>query len=124
MVGRPTGKMTTVYKNAIHNKSLYVESTINGFPNRKKFIDDGSSVNLMRLSTLKAINIDVKSLLRLMTISSFDNKDIIKSGKVTINFKIGSIQDQTCFHVIDAYVFYHLLIGRKILHAQNIIQGY
>ena len=81
MVGRPLGKMANGYENAIvfteadmctlhpyHNKPLYVESVINKYPIKRTFIDDGSSVNLMLLSTLKAVNIDMKSLRRPMTI--------------------------------------------------------
>ncbi|EOY03309.1 H0502G05.11 protein [Theobroma cacao] len=134
LIERPMGKMVGAYKNAIvfteadmctphpyHNKPLYVESTINGYPIRRTFIDDGSSVNLIPLSTLKAVNMDLKSLRRPMAITSFDNKEIITLGQVTVNFKMGPIQDQTCFHVIDANVAYHALIGRKFLHMHNII---
>ena len=128
------GKMASGYENAIvfteadmctshpyHNKPLYVESVINGYPIRRTFIDDGSFVNLIPLSTVKAVNIDLKSLRRPMTITSFDNKEILMLGQVIVNFKMGSIQDQTCFHVIDADVAYHVLIERKFLHTHNII---
>ena len=134
MVGRPLGKMANGYENAIvfteadmytphpyHNKPLYVESIINEYPIKRTFIDDGSSVNLMPLSTLKAVNINMKSLRRPMTLMSFDNKEIQTLGQVTVNFKMGPVQDQTCFHVIDANVAYHVLIGRKFLHTHNII---
>ena len=134
MVGRPLGKMASGYENSImftkanmctphpyHNKPLFVESIINEYPIKRTFIDDGSSVNLMSLSTLKAVNINMKSLCRPMTIMSFDNKEIQNLGQVTMNFKMGPMQDQTCFHVIDANVVYHVLIGRKFLHIHNII---
>ena len=86
---RPLEKMASRYENAIvfteadmctfhpyHNKPFYVESTINAYLIKRTFIDDGSSVNIMPLSTLRTVNIDVKSLRRPMTITSFDNKDI------------------------------------------------
>ncbi|MBA0870530.1 hypothetical protein Goshw_013716 [Gossypium schwendimanii] len=94
MVRRPMGKIAVGYKNVIvyrgeyvqfyfyHNKPLNEESTTNGFLIQRTFINDGSSMNLMPLSTLKVINIDVKSLRRSMTISSFDNKDILTLGQV------------------------------------------
>ena len=104
MVGRPLGKMANGYENAIvfteadmctpypyHNKPLYVESISNEYPIKRTFIDDGSSVNLMSLSTLKAVNINMKSLCRPMTIMSFDNKEIQTLGQVTVNFKIGPV---------------------------------
>ncbi|EOX99301.1 Uncharacterized protein TCM_007935 [Theobroma cacao] len=88
-------KMTNGYENAIaftkvdictshpyHNKPLYVESNVNGYLVRRMFIDDGSSVNIMPLSTLKAMNIDLRSLRRSMTITSFDNKEIKTLGQV------------------------------------------
>ncbi|KAG4179605.1 hypothetical protein ERO13_A10G116066v2 [Gossypium hirsutum] len=136
MVGRPMGKIPAGYENVIvyrdkyvhfyfyHNKPLYVESTTNGFLIRRTFINDGSSMTLMSLSTLKAINIDVKCLRRPMIISSFDNKDILMLGQVTMNFKIGSIQDQTYFYLIDDDVVYHPLIGRKFLPTHNIIPSF
>ncbi|MBA0696475.1 hypothetical protein Goari_003024 [Gossypium aridum] len=108
MVRRPMGKIAVGYENVIvyrgeyvqfyfyHNKPLYEESTTNGFLIQRTFINDGSSINLMPLSTLKVINIDVKSLRRSMTISSFDNKDILtlgqdraKDGETTIARPIG-----------------------------------
>ncbi|KAG8474850.1 hypothetical protein CXB51_031531 [Gossypium anomalum] len=69
MVGRPIGNIVVGYENFIifknvdiyisypyHNKSLYVESSINGFPIKSTFIDDESSLNLILYSTLKAVN--------------------------------------------------------------------
>lgn len=66
-----------------------MESTINGLLIRRTFINDALSMNLMPLSTLKAIAIDVKSLHRPMTISSFDKKDIVTLGQVKMNLKNG-----------------------------------
>ena len=42
-------------------------------------------------------------------------------GYVNVNLKIGPIQGSTTFHVIDAPVSYHLLIGRKWLHDHHLI---
>lgn len=104
-----------------YHKPLYVESTINGYPIRRIFINDGSFGNLIPLSILKVVNIDLKSLHRPMAITSFDNKEIMTLGQVIVNFKMGSIQDQICFHVVDANVAYRAIIGRKFLHMHNII---
>lgn len=133
-MGQPMKQMTSGYENAIvftkadmctphpyHNKPLYVESNVNGYPMRRTFIDDGSSVNLMLLSTLKAMNLDLRSLRRPMTIISFNTKKIKTLGQVMVSFKMRPIQDQICFHVIEADMAYHLLIGRKFIHTHNII---
>ncbi|OMO94501.1 Ribosomal protein L46 [Corchorus capsularis] len=89
------------------NKPLYVESTINGVHIKRTFIDDGSGLNLMSLTTLRALGIDRGSLRHPMTINSFDNRGTRTLGCVLVNFKIGNIQEQTRFHVIDADVAYH-----------------
>ncbi|MBA0871285.1 hypothetical protein Goshw_023670, partial [Gossypium schwendimanii] len=47
---------------------------------RRTFIDDGYSVNLMPLSALKEVKIDMESLRHLMTITSFENKEIKTLG--------------------------------------------
>ncbi|OMP00330.1 reverse transcriptase [Corchorus capsularis] len=104
-----------------HNKPLYVESTINGVYIRTTFIDDGSGLNLMPLKTLRALGIDQRSLRHPMIINAFDNKGTRTLGYVTVNMKVGNIQEQTCFHVLDADVAYHVLVGRKWLHAHYLI---
>lgn len=75
----------------------------------------------MPLSILKAAKIDLESLHHHMTIMSFNNKEITTLGQVMVSSKMGHIQDQTCFHAIEADVAYHLLIGKKFLHTHNII---
>ena len=74
-VGWSMGKMASAYENAIvftkvdmytfhpyQNKTLYMENAINEYLVRRTFIDDGCFVNFIPLSTLKAVNIDLKNL--------------------------------------------------------------
>lgn len=46
----------------------------------RTFIDDGYSLNLMPLSALKEVKINMESLRHLMTITSFENKEIKTLG--------------------------------------------
>ena len=103
--------MCTPHSN--HNKPLYVESTINGMLVKRTFIDDGSGLNLMPLSTFHTLDLDSRSLRKPMTTNSFANTETSTLGYIIVNFKLGNIQEQTCFHVIEADVAYHVLIWRK-----------
>ncbi|OMO61386.1 Ubiquitin-conjugating enzyme, E2 [Corchorus capsularis] len=68
-----------------------------------------------------AEGIDRGSLRHPMTINSFDNRGTRNLGCVLVNFKIGNIQEQTRFHVIDADVAYHVLLGRKWLNSHYLV---
>ncbi|OMO98613.1 reverse transcriptase [Corchorus capsularis] len=127
-------RMSRAYRNTIvfteadmctpnpnHNKPLYMESIINGVKVRRTFVDDGSGVNLMPLSTMYALEIDIKSLRHPMTLNSFSNQEVRTLGYTTVNFKLGNIQEQVIFHVIDADVAYHVLLGRKWLNNHYLI---
>ncbi|OMO94091.1 reverse transcriptase [Corchorus capsularis] len=129
-------RMSRAYRNAIvfteadmctpnpsHNKPLYVESIINGVKVRRTFVDDGSGVNLKPLSTMYALEIDIKSLRHPITLNSFSNQEVRTLGYTTVNFKLGNIQEQAIFHVIDADVAYHVLLGRRWLNNHYLISS-
>ena len=107
--------------NPNHNKPLYVESMVNGMDVRRTFIDNGSGVNLMPLTTFRALDLDERDLRNLMTLNSFDNTSSNTLGCIMVNFKLANIHEQTCFHVIKADVAYHVLLGRKCLDSHYLL---
>ena len=45
-------------KNSNHNCPLYMESMLNRHPIKRTFIDNGASLNIMPMSTFKAVKLD------------------------------------------------------------------
>ena len=108
--------------NPHHNRPLYVEGILNGYPVKRAFIDNGSSINIMPMSTFKAAKIDMRHLVKQpIAVNGFNDSSSNTIGYVNVNLKIGPIQGSTTFHVIDALVSYHLLIGRKWLYTHHLI---
>ena len=109
-------------KSSNHNRPLYVESMLNGHPVKRTFIDNGASLNIMPMSTFKAAKIDVRRLVKQpISINGFTDRPTDTIGYVNVDFKVGPIHSSTKFHVIEAPVSYHLLVGRKWLHDHNLI---
>ena len=132
---QPVRRMANAHENAIlftdadmcvkssnHNRPLYVESMLNGHPVKRTFIDNGASLNIMPMSTFKAAKIDVRRLVKQpISINGFTDRPTDTIGYVNVDFKVGPIHSSTKFHVIEAPVSYHLLVGRKWLHDHNLI---
>ena len=105
-----------------HNRPLYVEGILNGHPVKRTFIDIESSLNIMPKATFEAAGIDIQRLVRQpISVNGFSHSSTKTIGRVNVDLKIGPIRGPVTFHVIDALVSYHLLIGRKWLHDHNLI---
>ena len=78
----------------------------------------------MPMSTFKAARIDFRYLVKPpIAVNSFIESFAMTMGYVKVSFKVRPIHGFTTFHVIDAPVSYHLLIGRTWLHEYNIISS-
>ena len=97
-------------------------ATINGVQIRMALVDIGASLNLITLSTLKAMGMADKRILGSpMKITGF--KEAIQStkGHIQLALKVGPIVALTQFHVINFKVSYHVLLGWLWLHKHHLI---
>ena len=134
-VAQPVKRMARAHEDAIlftnadmcvsspnHNRPLYVEGTLNGYPVKRTFIDTGSSLNIMPKTTFEAAGIDARRLVKQpISVNGFSHSSTKTIGRVNVDLKIGPVRGSVTFHVIDAPVSYHLLIGRKWLHDHNLV---
>ena len=115
---QPVRRMANAHENAIlftdadmyvksfnHNQPLYVESVLNGHPIKRTFIDNGTSLNIMPMSTFKAAKIDDRRLVKQpISINGFTDRPTDTIGYVNMDLKVGPIHNFTKFHVIEAPV--------------------
>ena len=105
-----------------HRKPLYLMATINGVQIRRALVDIGVSLNLTVLSTLEAVGLTGKRILRApMEITGFRGSTKSTEGYVQLALKVGLIVALTRFHVINSEVSYHVPLGRFWLHKHHLI---
>ena len=105
-----------------HRRPLYLMATINGVQIRRALVDIGVSLKLIVLSTLEAVGLTGKRILRApMEITGFGGSTKSTEGYVQLALKVGLIVALTRFHVINSEVSYHVPLGRFWLHKHRLI---
>ena len=81
-----------------------------------------ASLNLSALSTLEAVGMAGKMILRaLVKIIGFGGAVESIEGYVQLALRVGPIVALTRFHVINSDVSYHILLGCPWLHKHSLI---
>ena len=97
-----------------HRRPLYLMATINGVQVRRALVDMGASLNLIALSTLEAVSlVDRRILGAPMEITGFGGSVESTKGYMQLALRVGPIVALTRFHVINAEVSYHVLLGHR-----------
>ena len=105
-----------------HRRPLYLMATINGVQIRRVLVDMGASLNLIVLSTLEAVGLVNKRILGApMEITGFGGSIESIEGYVQLALRVGPIMALTRFHVINAEVSYHVLLGPPWLYKHRLI---
>ena len=105
-----------------HRRPLYLMATINGVQIRRALVDTGASLNLIALSTLEAVGLTGKRILGApMEITGFGRSVESTEGYVQLALRVGPIVALTTFNVINADIFYHVLLGRPWLYKHRLI---
>ena len=96
-----------------HRRLLYLMVTINGFQIKRALVDTGASLNLFALSTLEAIGMIGRRILRApVEIIGLGGVAESIEGYVHLALRIGPIVALTKFHVINSEVSCHVLLRR------------
>ena len=105
-----------------HRRPLYLMAIINGVQVRRALVDTGASLNLIALSTLEAVGlVDRRILGAPMEIKGFGESVESTKEYVQLALRVGLIVALTRFHVVNAEVSYHVLLGRSWLHKHRLI---
>ena len=105
-----------------HRRPLYLMATINGVQIRRVLVDMGALLNLIVLSTLEAVGLVNKRIMGApMEITRFGGSVESTEGYVQLALRVGSIMALTRFHVINAKVSYHVLLGPSWLYKHRLI---
>ena len=97
-------------------------ATINGVQIRRALVDTGASLNLIALSTMDAVGLASRKILRApMEITEFEGLTESTKGYVQLALKVEPIVALTRFHVINSEVSYHILLGRPWLYKHRLI---
>ena len=105
-----------------HRRPLYLMATINGIQIKRTLIDTEASLNLIALSTLEAVSIAGKRILRAsVEITGFRGATESTKRYVQLALRVGLIVALTRFHVINSEVSYHILLGCLWLHKHRLI---
>ena len=92
-----------------HCRPLYLMATINGVQIKRTLVDTGVSLNLIALSTLKAVGlVDRRILGAPIEITGIGGSVESTEGYVQLALRVGLIVALTRFHVINAEVSYHV----------------
>ena len=100
-------------KHPDHRKPLYLMATINSVQIRRALVDTWASLNLIALSTLKAVGLAGRRILgALIEITGFGGSAESTEGYVQLALRVGPIVALTRFHVINPGVSYHVMLER------------
>ncbi|XP_026377930.1 uncharacterized protein LOC113272289 [Papaver somniferum] len=105
----------------VHNRALFVTSSIKNSEFRRVLIDTGASTNLVTMKTLKEAKVPQSKIVHhpiLMT--GFEGIQSHTYGYVYVDLKVGPIQSTVKFHVIDKDHDYHMILGRPWLHDNKV----
>ena len=107
-----------------HKMPLYVSTMINEVHVRKAFVDTGSSLNVIPLSTLVTASISRRKIQGLpMEITRFGGGCEHTIGHIQLVLKVGPLMGLSRFHVLDSSMSYHVLLGRSLLHKYKLISS-
>ena len=100
-----------------HDDSLVIMLMIEGFNTRRVLVDNGSSIDIIYLSTFQQLKVDLKRLLPFESpLISFSGDKVYPRGIVTLTVTAGSyplqVTNQHNLLVVDSPSSYNMIIGR------------
>ena len=106
MLGKPSVEMTR------HINPLYVRAHLNGRLVSKVLIDNGSTINVMPLRILRALERNISDLIETEVIVSAFIREVSKTlGILPIDITISNKTALSTFFVIDSTANYNILLG-------------
>ena len=112
----PNGRSST--------KALHITTKVKDCTLPKVLIDNGSSLNVMPLSTLMRLPIDRSYMKHTKTmVRAFDGTRMEMIGEIEIEVQIGPCTFNIEFQVMDISPFYNCLLGRPWIHIAGAVSS-
>ena len=103
-------------------KALYIITKIKDCTLSKVLIDNGSSLNVMPLSTLMRLPVDRSYMKHSRTmVRAFDGRRREVTGKIEIELHIGLCTFNVEFQVMDISPSYNFLLGKPWIHIAGAV---
>ena len=100
-----------------HNRALFISAEVKGKKTSCVMVDDGSSINVCPLKILPKLRLQLESLTpSVMTIKAYDDSKWGVEGVFSSMVKVGPIEDEVEFIVLDIPATFSLLLGRPWFH--------
>ena len=104
-----------------HNDPLVIRLMIEGFNTRRFLVDNGSSADIIYLSTFQQLKVDPKRFRPFESpLVSFSGDKVYPRGIVLLMFTVSSyplqVTNQHNFFIVDSPSSYNAIIGRPILN--------
>ena len=98
-------------KGRSHNKALHVTVIYREKVGNRVLVDDGSSLNICFLSTLKQLRFDLRKLEQnQVNVRAFDGMQRDTLGAVNLTIQMGPAEFEAQFQVLDIDTSYNLLL--------------
>ena len=105
-------------------KALHITTKVKDCTLPKVLIDNGSSLNVMPLSTLMRLPIDRSYMKHTKTmVRAFDGTRMEMIGEIEIEVQIGPCTFNIEFQVMDISPFYNCLLGKPWIHIDGAISS-
>ena len=104
-----------------HNKPLFIKAEVSSNKTSCVMVDDGSSINICPLKILSRLGMKTTDLSPSnMTIKAYDDSKWGVAGTFTAVVKVGPIEDEVEFTVLDILATFALLLGRPWFHKLGV----
>ncbi|KAL3339268.1 hypothetical protein AABB24_028082 [Solanum stoloniferum] len=110
------------WEGVMHDKALHITIKCWDKIVNRVLIDDGSSLNICTLSTLKQLNFDLGKIRQnQVNVRAFDKGQRETLGAVSLGIEVGPADFIVEFQVMDINTSYNLLLERPWIHMAGVV---
>ena len=108
----------------LHNRPLFIQGYVNEQKINIILIDDGSTVNILPVKTLKDLGIPMDELMKSrLTIQEFNQGGQRILGNIRLSMLMDEFRSKALFHVIDVRTSYKMLLRRPWIHENGVVSS-
>jgi len=108
----------------LHNQLSFIKGYVDENMVNHILVDDGSTVNILPLKTMKELGIPMDELFSShLMIQGFNQEGQNTIGKIRLAIHMEDVKFNALFHVIDVKTTYNMLLGRPWIHENGIISS-
>ncbi|KAK4731074.1 hypothetical protein R3W88_024062 [Solanum pinnatisectum] len=110
------------FEGKMHNKALHVTIMCRDKVINQVLVDDGSSLNICPLSTLKQLNFNLGKVHQSqVNVRAFNGVQRDTLGAVNLDIQMGPVEFNVQFQVLDINTSYNLLLRKPFIHMAGAV---